>query len=480
MYFSSKRRTALVMFFVKLVLLTWLIPAPTIDAIEWGAVIEESYDFFTIPYQHSYTMSADGTTIAVGSQRFEPPYSFYIRVYEKKLLRRKYEQIGLDIILSSEELDILSLILSADGSTMAAGLSSRNRDPETLLTENRSGQVWIYQRDSSNQIYKEVGPDIKGEGVRCCRQYPYCGNYSDCLIDRHDFFETSLAMSADGTTIAVRAPFSIDADIVRVYQKDSSNQMYEQIGSDINVNNTGVYFFGGSLVMSADGTIITVTFNGLFRVYLKDPSNQMFQQIGSDIKVVEGSFTDDFAMSADGTTIAIDTGDSRGILVYQKESLDETYKQIGENILYPTTKIGFREIAISADGKRIVVSYILDNFEVDYFPDGILVLLVPNFRPNPAQVRVFQQDSDTKTYDEVEFLEIPGNFADFGPGSAWSSITGDGKMIVVGVVNAATDIDRFQVYTTKQCVFGFKNFFCPFSFRAVWVGLLRVLFKKTT
>ena len=75
---------------------------------------------------------------------------------------------------------------------------------------------------------------------------------------RGDLFGASLVMSADGTTMAVGAPYnnnnSTGQGHVRVYQKDTSDQQYKQIGPDIDV--TSGLRIGKTLAISADGTTI--------------------------------------------------------------------------------------------------------------------------------------------------------------------------------------------------------------------------------
>lgn len=443
------------------------------DAIVFGQVLED----YTFPLDHggfAFAMSADFSTIAVVVNDYllnSGPSNFYIRVYQKSF-RGKFEQIGPEIKAPIPGTILhLSLDLSADGTTIAVGVTSRKIYGSEEAT---FGEARIFQQDTSNQLYKEIVSDINGEGPRCTSS-----NFDEdsCLRNVYYLFRTLLAISADGSTIAVRAPFSTEYDLVRVYQQNPSGQMYEQIGSDINVTPIPPYGrFGGPLAISADGTIVAVgspngSVNGFesgqVRVYEKDLSNQIYNQVGSDINgdIASRGYGTRLGMSADGNLIGIGTS-FIGILVYQNNPSDQTYKQSGV-INYPEYAYlgdgSYRSpFSISADGTRIVVGSISDNYD-----DGFVI--GPQFFPYPVFVRVFQKSSTNQTYEQIEFLEIPGSF-----GKVWTAVTADATTIAVGVLENKNY--GVQVFTARQCVFGLDDLFCPFTLRTVLVNLLRSLF----
>jgi hypothetical protein len=150
--------------------------------------------------------------------------------------------------------------------------------------------------------------------------------------------------------------------------------MYKQVGPDINGEAAGNEF-GFSLDMSADGTIIAVgaplnhgngtigTYSGHVRVYQKNSLDPMYKQIGSDI---DGEAPGDrcgysVAVSADGTTIAVTSilnnlNSTSYVRVFRRNLSDETYKQVGRKIYGDTLGDRFGlSLAITADGSTIAV-----------------------------------------------------------------------------------------------------------------------------
>ena len=188
-----------------------------------------------------------------------------------------------------------SVATNNDGSRIAIGAPSNN---------GASGHVRVY--DYSNGSWSQVGSDIDGEA-------------------NSDDSGRSVAMSSDGTRIAIGAPYNDgnngkNSGHVRVY--DYSNGSWSQVGSDIDGEATGD-LSGYSVAISSDGSRIAIgatysdgvngNSSGHVRVY--DYSNGSWSQVGSDIdgEVSYGYSGDSVAMSSDGNRIAIGATYSDGV-----------------------------------------------------------------------------------------------------------------------------------------------------------------------
>ena len=195
-------------------------------------------------FGESMVMSDDATIIAVNSFSTIGNSSSVLFgrlfIYKFNALSKQYVKIGSDIVGEQEnELFGNSLAMSADGETIAVGSPLNNG-----ISGNFSGSVRVYKLNSSANQYEQVGLEIVGE-------------------NGGDQFGRAIAMSSDGTSIAVGAMFSIGgAGSVRVYKLKSSANHYVQIGEDINGDPGDL--FGRSLAMSADGVTIAVSATGLY------------------------------------------------------------------------------------------------------------------------------------------------------------------------------------------------------------------------
>merc|ERR1719271_1836579 len=105
----------------------------------------------------------------------------------------------------------------------------------------------------------------------------------------------SVSLSADGTMLAVGAPYNdgggTDAGHARVFAWDSDKNEWKQRGEDINGEAAGDRS-GWSVSLSADGTVLAVGaygndgngYNaGHARVFAWDPVDETWKQRGDDI-----------------------------------------------------------------------------------------------------------------------------------------------------------------------------------------------------
>jgi hypothetical protein len=233
---------------------------------------------------YSVAMSQDGTRIAIGAPFNDGngSNSGHVRVYTKN--GTAWEKTGDDINgAAAGDYSGWSVAMSADGTRIAIG--SRDGGP------NLEGQVRVFTW--SGTTWTQTGLDINGETA---------GDESG----------TSVAMSRDGTRIAIGAPSNnSNAGHVRVYTL--TNGAWTITGADIDGENANDQS-GSSVAMSADGTRIAIgtsgndgngNDSGHVRIYTL--TNGAWTRNGADIvgENANDQSGSSVAMSADGTRIAI-------------------------------------------------------------------------------------------------------------------------------------------------------------------------------
>ena len=254
----------------------------------------------------------------------------------------------------------------------------------------------------------------------------------------------SVAMSADGTRIVIGAPWNDGsaAGHVRVYTL--TNGTWTQTGSDINGRASGDYF-GRSVAMSADGTRIAIgapnndtggSNAGQVRIFTWSGSE--WTQTGSDINgEASGKSGYSVAMSADGTHIAIGAAEFRAPIFNGSLSIfgqvriytltNGTWAQTGDASGEHFDYLGW-SVAMSADGTRIVTGA--------PFNDGR--------GRNAGRVRVYSITNGTWTQTGEN---IDGEAADDQSGYS-VAMSADGTRIAIGApYNGSADAGHVRVYT---------------------------------
>ena len=266
----------------------------------------------------SVSLSDDGSIVAVGApdktaNGFE---SGQVRVFEN--LAGIWTQIGDEIIGEAiSDHSGFSVSLSGDGTTVAIGAPD-NEGP----SGGNFGHARVYENIAGT--WEQIGDDIDGEAQE----------------DNSGF---SVALSNDGSIVAIGAPFNDGTDSsagqVRVYQNESGT--WEQIGDDIDgeaMNDR----FGTSVELSSDGTIVAIGArdnNSIGHVRVLQNQSGTWVQIGDDIdgESIGDDFGDSLDISADGSIVAIGAPLSDGagnetgrVQIYQNQSGNWT--QIDNNI----------------------------------------------------------------------------------------------------------------------------------------------------
>ncbi|MEN9804085.1 MAG: hypothetical protein RIS41_932 [Actinomycetota bacterium] len=238
----------------------------------------------------STSLSADGTTVAIGTPINDGANgadSGHTRIYRRN--GGAWTQLGNDIDgEAAGDYSGHSVSLSADGTIVAISAIYNDGDPNNQLPS--LGHVRIYKWNTAMTSWTQLGSDIDGE---------HPGDRSG----------ESVSLSADGTTVAISAPDNgAFSGHTRIYRWNGS--AWTQLGSDIDGEAAGDSS-GYSVSLSADGTTVAIgaPYNGAFsghtRIYRWNGT--VWTQLGSDI---DGEAAGDrsgssVSLSAEGTTVAI-------------------------------------------------------------------------------------------------------------------------------------------------------------------------------
>ena len=247
---------------------------------------------------YSVALSSDGTIIAIGAHQNDDSArnAGHVRIYEWN--GSTWQQKGADIdgVFLGDRAEEVSL--SSDGTIVAIGAARHS---------GRTGHVRVYAYDGVTgdvdgvDGWTQMGADIDGEAV-------------------DDEAGWSVALSADGTTVAVGARHNdgngADSGHVRVHEWNGS--AWVQKGADIN-GEAADDWSGYSVALSSDGTILAIgailndgngTNAGHVRIY--EWNGSAWVQKGADIDGEAGGNPDygdesgwSVSLSSDGTKVAV-------------------------------------------------------------------------------------------------------------------------------------------------------------------------------
>ncbi|WP_413429504.1 VCBS domain-containing protein [Synechococcus sp. Cu2B8-bc1011] len=359
----------------------------------------------------SVALSGDGSIVAIGAPLNDPVgnASGHVRLYRNT--GDSWTQIGEDIDgeVPSEQSGF-SVSLSENGNVVAIGARWRS---------SRSGQVRLYQLE--NDSWTQLGDDIDEAAA---------GDESG----------TSVSLSADGSVVAIGAPFNDDngnnSGQVRLYQLE--NDSWTQIGDDIDGEAAGDES-GTSLALSADGSVVAIgapnndgnnASSGQVRLYRNTGGS--WTQIGEDI---DGEKANDYSgwsvsLSADGNVVAIGAnkndgngGNSGHVRLYQ--NVNDSWTQIGADI--------DGEAALDESGWSVSLS-----------ADGSVVAIGARFNDgngsSSGQVRMYQLEGLNITGEPAEGSIVNNNDGTFSfdPGSDFQDLA-EGETRDVTFTYTATD-----------------------------------------
>src|SRR5690554_6476968 len=317
-----------------------LIPLLGIAQTQIGQKIEG--DTGTDAFGQSVTISADGNIIAVGA-----PYnggngsnSGHVRVYEN--IGGTWTQIGNDIEGdSSGDWSGYSIALSANGDIIAIGA------PFNDGGATDSGHVRVFENIAG--IWTQIGNAIEGDAS-------------------WDESGTSVALSADGTIVAIGAPRHSgngnESGQVRVFENVQGT--WTQVGSDIYGLLIG-HGLGISCSLSSDGSILVI--GAVSRSTAATPASysMVFQnvsgswtQAGQTIHAVAplNQSGRSVSISSDGNIIAIGATNYNGQIGQVRifENVAGTWVQIGSDIIGEASgDFSGGSVSLSFDGTIVAI-----------------------------------------------------------------------------------------------------------------------------
>jgi WD40 repeat protein len=301
----------------------------------------------------SVDISSDGKLLAIGSPGsiFNIDRPGYVQVYTLEIsggLGYMWKQLGQNITGEADGDNFGgSVSLSEDGKTLAIGAEDNDGIAED------SGRVKIYHLDDDGASWEQLGQDIDGETA----------------TDRSGY---SVSLSADGTTVAIGAPYNSElgdnSGYVRVYRIDSGGSTWEKLGQTIS-GYKAQDLFGFSVDISSDGKVLVVgTYGGKYvRVYTLESSEEPGSSwIGQDITGEEygDGFGGSVSISMDGKMIAVgglfndgkNGVDSGHVRVYRFNDTASIWMKLGEDIDGEAEEdYSGSSVSLSSDGKTVAI-----------------------------------------------------------------------------------------------------------------------------
>ena len=226
---------------------------------------------------YSVSSSADGSIIAIGAiyndgVDGQTSDAGHVRVYEWN--SETWEKRGDDIDgVFSGDRNGRSVSLSSDGTRIAIGEYKNDESSED------AGKVRVFDWNSVESSWKQTGNALYGEASG-------------------DLFGIGVSLSSDGNRLAIGGSKNdgnaIDAGHVRLFEFNSLNERWDQIGYDIEGRAANDYS-GMGLSLSGDGKSVAIGsyFNdaGHVRVFDINTSDSLIINTGGIIPVIDGKYT---------------------------------------------------------------------------------------------------------------------------------------------------------------------------------------------
>jgi hypothetical protein len=274
----------------------------------------------------SVSISADGTTVAIGSPSFSN-FQGLVRVYRYNATEMEWRPYG-NIINAQSPIDEAgkSVSISANGNIVAVGHPGWN---------NTQGMVRVYQYSVST--WNNIGGHIiSALGV------PLNG--------------WSVSLSENGYTVAIGSPsFNNSKGLVKVYRYNSVQLRWDPVGLEI-LGGDGVRL-GSSVSISADGNRLVVGGkSSIAYVYNYNANTNSWAQLGERLlaqappPAIIGAAEVNVSISSDGMTVACRYSTTTCVFIYNNTS-GGSWRQLGQN--FATTDVG--PVNISKDGTTVAI-----------------------------------------------------------------------------------------------------------------------------
>jgi len=303
-----------------------------------------------------------------------------------------------------------SISVSGDGTNVAIGAPYSGG--------NNEGKVRVYKYNTSTNTWVQRGAAIVG---------PSLG----------DMLGYSVALDDDASTLAIGAiQEDIDSGYAVTYGWNETNSEWVQRGRRLNLVGRKKYI-GHSIALSADGSIIAVGMpeedsagfgnNGKVQIYHYDDTNADWVQMGSDFvgqgQAVQLGYDVDLSASGDTVVIGIpwDEGSNAVVRagkvnVYRFSNATDEWVQLGDSVLGDSmsTYLG-KSVAISDDGTTIAAG------APWYSLSGEV---------RRGQAKVFTYNDGSGTWEQVG-MSLYGETRKDEAGES-ISLAGDGSALAIG------------------------------------------------
>jgi hypothetical protein len=259
---------------------------------------------------YSVSLSADGTTVAIGAYAYDNAGTNEGRVRIYKYNGTSWDLLGSEILgTQASEYSGVSVSLSADGTTVAIGSHAYDKAGGTTNANTNEGRVRIYKYNKNGTSdWDLLGAEILGTQASENSGY-------------------GVSLSADGTTVAIGAYAYDNAGTnegrVRIYKYNKNGtSSWDLLGAEI-LGTQVVEYSGISVSLSADGTTVAIgsyiydkaggttndnTDEGRVRIYKYNKNGTsdwdllVAEILGTQVAEQSGNSV---SLSADGTTVAI-------------------------------------------------------------------------------------------------------------------------------------------------------------------------------
>lgn len=316
-------------------------------------------------FGETISINESGNIVAIGSLKF-PQNKGFVTVYElvDGIWEQKGSIEGLAVASQSQSISVPNIDMSGDGLTIVVGEYEYDTGQQDI------GAVRVFTYNAETWI--QVGSTIEGS-----------------TLFQNSKFGQSVAISDDGTTIAVGAPGEkFNLGVVYVYRLNAG--VWEKLESPVETSDSYSVFtyFGTAISLSGDGNVLACgapdgtknifdfVGNGYVEVFRFDGSSwSIYDPINYEGEL-EGDFTEQakfgnaVSLSRDGSRIAIgavsDTVDrhdnSGSVVVYELTS--GNYTKIGATMKgTPSPNQGFgQSVALARDGTHVAVGAPLASF----------------------------------------------------------------------------------------------------------------------
>lgn len=300
----------------------------------------------------SSTLSRDGSTVAIAykGEHQDSDQTVFVSIYRYSP-NGTWVQIGDDIIgdLHGDEEGVgNSVALSYDGNTIAVGFFSAPCGRG--IVQATCGRVSVYFYNGAGWMHR--GQDIFSE-------HP------------NDLSGYSLSMSDDGLRLAIGSPTNAgpggtSSGQVRLFELDPIDE-WRQLATDIEGDGSWDYF-GHSVAISADGTTLACGAVealpgevGYVKIYRYNATADSFDQLGTDLgKDLNDHVAFSLSLSSDGNILAIGSTPQEGIGVVSGIVRVYQYENDSWGLLTPDVvggynrkdKFGYAVSLVSLDAKN--------------------------------------------------------------------------------------------------------------------------------